>query len=177
MVRRFARPYARAMMDVAGTPEKANVVREELARFEKARSGSAEMQELFANPGIDIDSKLAITKTIAGKLGVTELSLRLLELLIRNHRMNQLGAILDALTSYVNEALGVSVANVRSAHELSEAEVAELRKTLETKVGGKVDLTVATDPTLLGGFVARIGSEIYDASVVGKINKFRNSLT
>ena len=30
---------------------------------------------------------------------------------------------------------------------------------------------------LLGGFVVQIGSEIWDASVAGKINKFRESLT
>jgi F0F1-type ATP synthase delta subunit len=36
---------------------------------------------------------------------------------------------------------------------------------------------VRTDPKLLGGFVVRIGSEIWDASVVGKINKFRESLS
>jgi F0F1-type ATP synthase delta subunit len=35
---------------------------------------------------------------------------------------------------------------------------------------------VTPDATLLGGFVARVGSEIYDASVVGKIDKFRESL-
>ena len=29
---------------------------------------------------------------------------------------------------------------------------------------------------VLGGFVAQIGSEVYDASVAGKINKFRESL-
>jgi len=33
-----------------------------------------------------------------------------------------------------------------------------------------------TDPKLLGGFVARIGSEVYDASVIGKINRFRETL-
>ena len=30
--------------------------------------------------------------------------------------------------------------------------------------------------TLIGGFVAKIGSEVYDASVAGKIEKFRESL-
>jgi F0F1-type ATP synthase delta subunit len=39
-----------------------------------------------------------------------------------------------------------------------------------------VELDVKTDPQLLGGFVVQIGSEIWDASVAGKINKFRESL-
>jgi F-type H+-transporting ATPase subunit delta len=47
---------------------------------------------------------------------------------------------------------------------------------LEKKVGAKVDLDVTIDPALIGGFVAKIGSEVYDASVAGKIEKFRESL-
>jgi len=37
VIRRFARPYARAIMDVVQSPEKANAIRYELARFEQAR--------------------------------------------------------------------------------------------------------------------------------------------
>ena len=40
-----------------------------------------------------------------------------------------------------------------------------------------MELDISTDPKLLGGFVVQIGSEIWDASVAGKINKFRESLT
>jgi uncharacterized membrane protein required for colicin V production len=48
---------------------------------------------------------------------------------------------------------------------------------LKGLVGKRVEVRVTTDPALLGGFVARIGSEVYDASVSGKIHKFRESLT
>ena len=52
-----------------------------------------------------------------------------------------------------------------------------LVRDLSTKLGKQVELDVKTDPNLLGGFVAQIGSEIWDASVSGKIHKFRDSLT
>jgi F-type H+-transporting ATPase subunit delta len=177
MVRRFARPYARAILDVAESAEKANNIRVELARFEQVRKTAADLQELYANPGIDSEVKFKVTHAIAGKLGFSQLSGRVLEVLITNHRINDLGAIIEALAFYVNEKLGIAVADVRSAHELSEQEVGDLRKTLEKKTGKRVEVRVSTDPELLAGFVARIGSEIYDASVVGKINKFRESMT
>jgi F0F1-type ATP synthase delta subunit len=40
-----------------------------------------------------------------------------------------------------------------------------------------VEVRVSTDPSLLGGFVAKIGSEVYDTSIVGKIHKFREKLS
>lgn len=176
MIRRFARPYARAIIDVAGSPQKANNVRVELTRFDKARRTSQELQDLYANPGIEDAVKIKITQTVAGRLGLTDLTGKVLEVLIRNHRINDLEAVVDGLAAMVNSQLDVVVSDVRSAHELSEAEIADLRKTLEQKVGKKVEVRVTTDASLIGGFVARIGSEVYDASVVGKINKFRDSL-
>ncbi len=176
MIRRFARPYARAVVDVAGSPAKANEIRLELERFEANRRTAADLQELYANPGIENGVKLKITQQIAQRLSLQDLSVKVLDVLIQNHRINDLAAICDALEHYVNEALRVAVADVRSAHALDQNEQNELRATLEKKLGKKVELRVTTDPTLLGGFVAQVGSEIWDASVSGKINKFRASL-
>ena len=43
MIRRFARPYARAIMDAAGSPQKANELRGELMRFANALRSSTEL--------------------------------------------------------------------------------------------------------------------------------------
>jgi F-type H+-transporting ATPase subunit delta len=177
MIRRFARPYARAIMDAAGSPAKANELRGELLRFADALRGSAELQELYANPGIDEASKLSITGQLAKRMKASELAARTLEVLVRHHRINDIDAIVAALASYVNSALGVAVAEVRSAKNLGPDEIRELADTLSKKVGKKVELDITTDPKLLGGFVVKIGSEIWDASVAGKINKFRESLS
>ena len=177
VIRKFARPYARAIIDAAGSPQKANELRGELMRFEAAMNTSAELRELYANPGIDEQTKQNITTQLAAKMKLGELARKTLEVLVRFHRINDLGAILAALASYVNAALGVAVAEVRSAKSLSPDEIQQLAETLSKKTGKRVELDIKTDPNLLGGFVARIGSEIWDASVSGKIHKFRDSLT
>jgi F-type H+-transporting ATPase subunit delta len=177
MIRRFARPYAKAIMEVAKTPAAAAPIRDELSAFERVRSSSIDLQSTYANPGIDLDSKLKITRTIAQRLGVSELGGRVLEVLLRNRRINELGAIVEALAAMIRQATGTLAAEVRAAHRLSSDEEAALERTLEAKFGKKVEVTVTTDPTLLGGFVAKVGSEVYDASVAGKINRFRESLT
>lgn len=177
MIRRFARPYARAIMDVVGSPAAAQGVRQDLERFEAARRGAADLHDLYANPGIEHSVKMNVTNAIAKRLGLGELSLKVLDVLVRNHRINDLGAIVEALAAYIREATNTVAADVRTAHALSDAERTELQSTLEKKFGRKVELELTTDPALLGGFVAKVGSEIYDASVVGKIERFRESLS
>jgi len=176
LIRRFAHPYARAIMDVAGSPEKAASIREGLARFERARNAAPDLAEVYANPAIDFDTKLAVTRTIAKRLGLPDMAIKVLEVLIRNRRINHLDSIVEALAAMIRQATGAVAAEVRAAHRLNEQEVRQLRAVLEKRFGRKVEVEVTTDPTLLGGFVAKVGSEVYDASIAGKINKFRESL-
>lgn len=176
IIRRFARPYARAIMDAAGSPQKANELRGELMPFAAALRNSEDLRELYLNPGIEQDKKIEITHALARKMKMSDLATRTLDLLVRFQRINDIDAILAALTAYVNQALGVAVAEVRSAKNLGADEIQQLADTLSKKVGRRVELDIKTDPALLGGFVVRIGSEIWDASVIGKINKFRESL-
>jgi F-type H+-transporting ATPase subunit delta len=177
MIRRFARPYARAFMDAAGSPAKASELRGELVRFADALRASRELRDLYANPAVDEATKLNITGQLARKMKASDLAAKVLDLLVRNHRINDIDAILQALAMYVNAALGVAVAEVRTAKNLNADEIQQLAQTLSKRVGKKVELDIRTDPKLLGGFVVKIGSEIWDASVAGKINKFRESLT
>ena len=176
MIRRFARPYARAIMDVVGSTDKANALRMELARFDVARKSAGDLQEMYANPGIEHETKWKVTQAISKRLDLSAMALKVIDVLIRNHRINDLDSIVEAVAEMVRQATGAVAVEVRAAHRLSDAELSELRKALEKKVGRKVELSVTTDPELIGGFVARIGSEVYDASVVGKIEKFRESI-
>ena len=175
MIRRFARPYARAIMDVVASPDRAAALLDELRRFEQTRKVAPELHELYANPGIDAATKTNVTRALAQRLGLSDLAVKVLDVLLRNHRINDLGAINEALAELIRAATGTVAAEVRAAQQ-PPAELEELRRTLEKKVGRKVEVDVSVDPSLLGGFVAKIGSEVYDASVAGKINKFRESL-
>ena len=177
MIRRFARPYAKAIFEVTSSPEAANALRAELQKFEQARAGATDLQELYANPGIEFSVKSGVTHAVAKRLGLSDLAGKVLDVLTRNHRINDLASIVEALAVMVREATGTVAADVRSAQPLTNQDIAELRKTLEKKFGRRVEVNVTTDPSLLGGFVAKVGSEVYDASVAGKIRKFRESLT
>jgi F-type H+-transporting ATPase subunit delta len=177
VIRRFARPYARAIIDAVGSPAAATTIRQELGQFESARRSAKDLQELYANPGFELGVKMNVTRAIAKQLGLSEMSVKVLEVLIRNQRINDLGAIVEALAEYIRRATNTVAAQVRTAHVLSEAEQRELQATLERKFGRSVELELSTDPSLLGGFVARVGSEVFDASVTGKIERFRESLS
>jgi len=176
MIRRFARPYGKAIMDVAESTEKAAALHAELVRFAEVLGGSEELRIVFENPGVETAAKIRVVEAVAGRLGTSPLGLRVLDVLVKNDRINDIDDILEALGDMINSATNTVVAEVKSAHPLDDAEREKLRQVLESKLGQKVQLEVTTDASLLGGFVATVGSEIWDASVVAQINKLREQL-
>lgn len=176
MIRGYARPYAKAILEVVTSPEQARTVSADLARFETTRRSSQPLADSMENPAVGMEARLGIIRELSGRLELSPLAGKILEVLTRNHRINQLGSVLEALNQMINDEAGISVARVRAAHALDEAQKNELRSALEQRFGKKIELEISTDPELIGGFVAQIGSEIYDASVRGRIDNLRESL-
>lgn len=177
MIRKFARPYAKALMEVQPDPRAAQATIAELVRFETARASSSELEELFRNPAFDAETRIRVATAMSQRLGLSDLAVRIITVLVRNHRINDLGSIIEAWRESVNKALGVAVAQVRTAHPLAADEQARLQASLEKRFQRKIELQLTTDPSLLAGFIAQVESEVYDASVTGQLSKFKESLT
>jgi ATP synthase F1 delta subunit len=80
----------------------------------------------------------------------------------------------DAL---VRESRGIVAATVTTPAPLSEKELAAVRAHVEQLAGANVELTTTTDPRLLGGLTVRIGDDLIDASVQGRLERLRGTLT
>ena len=90
--------------------------------------------------------------------------LRVTDLIERN-RLDMLGEIISTYESLLDEKVGVVRARVTSALELNSAQQSDVAAKLQALTGKKVRMQVAVDPALIGGFVAQVGSTIYDGSI------------
>jgi F-type H+-transporting ATPase subunit delta len=92
---------------------------------------------------------------------------------LANRRILHLGEILAAAREELDRALGVAQAHVRVAASIAPEEERKIAAALGKSVGGAVRLQVAVDESILGGFVARVGSRVIDASVASAIARFQ----
>ena len=98
-------------------------------------------------------------------------------LLITDHgRASLLPRIAGVLTDLADERAGKLRAEITSATELTEPQVARLTAALEKLTGRKISLTHRVDASLVGGVVTRIGDTVYDGSVRTRIDELRQSL-
>jgi len=99
------------------------------------------------------------------------------KMLIEANGLVDLGKILIAARKIYNENNEIADVEVESFPALDDSEKNKLKKTLETKLNKKVQLSCLENKDLLGGVKIKVGDLIVDNSVLGKINQLKNSLS
>ena len=59
---------------------------------------------------------------------------------------------------------------------LDDTQIAALKAKLAKRAGRDVTLDVKVDPSLLGGIVVKLGSQMIDASIKTKLNTLANAM-
>jgi F-type H+-transporting ATPase subunit delta len=99
-----------------------------------------------------------------------------LRVLAENGRLGLLPEIRAQFEALKDEREGVLEAEVHSAFELSEAQVADLVQRLEKKTGRKVRTKVQVDKELIAGVRVVLGDKVIDGSARGQLAALENAL-
>lgn len=171
-----ARRYAKALLALAAAQSRLEPVADELSTFERLLGDEPALRKALTQPWIKAATKRAIVTGVAERLGLSPLARNFLALVAQRRRLELLPDVLAAYRTLVDEAAGRARARVRSAVPLTEAHQAALRERLGRRLGKTVLLETAVDRSLLGGFVAEVGSAILDASLTGQLRALRDQL-
>ena len=63
-----------------------------------------------------------------------------------------------------------------SAVELDDAVVERIGDEIGRQTGRKVELTREVDPSIVGGFVVRVGNAVLDASIRNRLDNLRKQI-
>jgi F-type H+-transporting ATPase subunit delta len=169
----IARPYAEAAFKLASDAKSLPQWSTALARLAQvAVSGPA--REVIGNPRLSDDQVATVFADVAGNLDAEQR--KFLRVLAANERLAVLPEIAEIFEAQKNAAEGVLDARITSAYPMFEAQVTEVVSSLEKKYGRKVKATVTVDADLIGGVSIRIGDEVIDASVRGKLTQLADAL-
>jgi F-type H+-transporting ATPase subunit delta len=169
----IARPYAEAAFKLARDGQSLPQWSDALARL-AAVAGSEAARPLIGNPRISDAQVAALIADVAGSLTAEQRNF--VSVLAGNDRLAVLPEIAAAFEGLRNAHEGVLDARIASAYPLSEQQVADVVATLEGKYGRKVKASVSVEPDLIGGISIRIGDEVIDASVRGKLAQLADAL-
>ena len=171
------KPYARALHDLAKERGQTEAVGKDLDALAATMADDGELRDFFARPWVPTSAKRTAAMEIASRLEVSPLVRDFVGLVARGGRAQHLDAIAVAFRDMVDADLGRVRARVRTAVPLTDPERDALRARLGRVMGGKqVLVDEHVDQTLLGGFVAEIGSYIVDGSLDGQLARIGERL-
>lgn len=174
----LAQVYARSLYELAeeaGGRDKILEVAEELEQVCELARGNKGFGEFLSSPIIDRPRREAALGSIF-HARVTDLVLRFLLVLNRKGRLGHLESIADAYDHLVHESFGRVEVDVFTPGELDAARLEALKQRIGVALDKEPILYHYTDPALLGGLTLRIGDQLVDGSVAGRLRRMRQSL-
>lgn len=170
----IARPYAEAVFalaDSAGKLAEWSAMLENLA----AVAADIRMRAAMSDPNLS-PAKVAglFIAILAGQLsGEAENFVRVMA---ENRRLEVLPEIRTQYEALKNERESVLEADIHTAFELTDSQLAGLVAGLEHKTGRKVKPRVEIDKELIGGLKIVIGDKVIDASARGQLAELESAL-
>ncbi|MFZ9267251.1 MAG: ATP synthase F1 subunit delta, partial [Vulcanococcus sp.] len=164
-------PYAEAFLQVADSRKETDEVVEQAKSVLALWNNSPELRSAMASPVLEVDAKKAVIEKLFSEQ-LKPSFLNLLKLLADRQRIGMLDAVLDRTLELYRDQRNIALATVTSASALNEEQQAELSKKVQAVAGTeKLEINLNVDPSLIGGFVVKVGSKVIDASLAGQVRR------
>lgn len=175
MERLVAKRYGKAFFSVAVESGKVEEIKEQVVAVKEFLDTDQELLKFLDEPKVKVEDKIAIVEKLF-KSQLDKDFMGLLVLVIKKDRQDSLGAMMDVYLDEYQVYKKQVVAHVSAAATLTDEQVANLKKKIEDGMGKSVQLQVSVDESLIGGLVIRIGDNVIDNSVKGKIERMTKDL-
>ena len=169
--------YARALLDV-GIKEQADLegLERDLAAFAGLLSDHPALAKVLLNPAVPVPRKRAAVVELTTRMQPAPIVGKLLTLLAERDRLVLLPDLLASFRDRLLEHRNVVRAELTTTTPLDSSRAAAIEQQLARVTGRTVTLQTRTDPAIIGGIIARIGSTVYDGSVARQLEKMRARL-
>jgi F-type H+-transporting ATPase subunit delta len=150
-------------------------VEDELFRFGRVLDREPELSRLLSDTATPVDKRVGLLRDVLVEK-VTPVTATLLEQTVRNPRSRNLDVAAEELSELAAARRDRYVAHVRTPVRMTGEQEQRLTDSLTRLYGRPISLQVELDPDLLGGLVVRVGGELIDGSVAGRLAAARRAL-
>ncbi len=172
---RAAIRYAKAILDVAHSKGVATEVNSDMESIAATINGNAELRTFILDPTTKVEVKeSALSEIFADINGVTK---SLFRLLFENKRFEILNTVASEYNKLFEEMNGVEVAKVTTAIPMDAEMEGKVLSKILTFSNKKIIIENIVDPSIIGGFILRIGDQQYNASVANRLQVLKRELS
>ena len=169
--KKIATRYAKAFIHDDMDKKEIDILIEELHSFSNAMESNEIFKKFLIIPVTPKEMKLKIIRDLWGKIGFSAHTLSLLEILIKNDRMDIISEILQQIQEILDIKYGIIRVKVTTAHEPSVKDIEELTQRISGFFGSNAVVKRFIDKSIIGGFTIEGDGKLIDISVKGQIEK------
>lgn len=173
---RIATRYAKSLLDLARERGSLDAVTDNMRHFQTSVK-NADLHSMLKSPVISTDKKQKVLDALFGDYN--EMTTAFFRIVTGKRREEVLPDIANAYMDQYNLEQGISKLKVTSATPLEVSAIDAIKAKL--LAGGlitdNVELELAIDPEIIGGFVIEVGDKLFDSSVASQLTKLRKGFT
>ncbi len=156
--------YASSLLDTSIEKKNLDSTFLDVELIASTLTDNPQLERMLENPIIKQDVKLTVLEEIF-KTRIGADTLRFLSFVLEKGREEFLLSILNRFISLRDEHLGIVNVDVRTAFEFTEVQTETLKNNLEKYLKKQVRFNFTLDTTIVGGFIAKVGDTVFDASL------------
>lgn len=164
--------YAKALIDLAEEQNSLEDVKGDIESFVKTMRQNSELQAVLKNPIIGPDKKFAILNQLFGSK-FHKIILSFFKIVVSKGRSGILYGTAKEFIDEYNIKKGIVHAVVTSADALTEEQKIKLTDLVTEATKAQIILDTRIDPSLIGGFVLRVGDRQVDTSLSSSLKKLK----
>jgi len=149
-------------------------VEDELFRFGQIVGGNAELAVTLSDPGAPTADRVKLVEDLLKGKAQTA-TLRLVEVALEGFLGRTFDSSLTRLVELTAAKRDREVAYVTVARPLSDADEQALTAKLSELYDRPVSLKVNVDPSILGGVSVQVGADLYDGTILSRLNAARQA--
>jgi F-type H+-transporting ATPase subunit delta len=150
-------------------------VEDELFRFGQVVASAPNLSNALADPIAPVEQRAELARALLADKA-RPVTVQLVEVALSGFGGRSFSGALTRLVELAADRRDRQVAYVTVAAPLTDEEEHRLGSTLSGLYGREVTVKQTVDPQILGGMSVRIGADLYDGTILRRLNDTRNAL-
>jgi F-type H+-transporting ATPase subunit delta len=171
---KIARRYAQAALELAIEYNELEAWRRDLTWLAQQWE-DPQIRGYFEDMRVNKAARIARAREVLGP-NLSRRALNMLLLLITRRATNLVPYIARQFVEIERQREQTVVASVLSAIPLTTQQEADLKQRLAQQTGKEVQLQTSIDPSILGGLIIKVGDQLLDLSISGKLARLHDQV-
>lgn len=172
---KVSKRYAISLLESAGEKKLVDAIYNDMKLIASTLKANKELIRVLSSPIIRPNIKLIILEEIF-KSRVNSDTIAFLKFLIEKNRENLLENIAENFLELKDEQDGIVNVEVSAPESFTGDQLEKFKANLEKTLNKKVRLNLKIDSEMIGGFVAKVGDTVFDASLKHQLELLKKQL-